>query len=261
MSHRELFRAEQLPVLQNKMFSTAEEAIACTKGDVVLVQDMETGMVFNSVFDPELLDYSDDYQNEQACSAVFQAHLHAATTIIDRYFQGKTLIEVGCGKGYFLNHLRQSGYVVTGIDPAYEGTSPHIVKARFERGLGVSSEGVMLRHVLEHMCDPIEFLSRIASANGGKGLIYIEVPCFDWICSHRAWFDVFYMSLGTSLAGSTFMPLLILPRFTPPMLQHGMPLIFRRTSLPVLGAVFILRKHEARRVDRSRRSGVAHPRG
>jgi hypothetical protein len=42
------------------------------------------------------------------------------------------------------------------------------------------------------MRDPIEFLSRIASANGGKGLIYIEVPCFDWICRHRALFDVFY---------------------------------------------------------------------
>ena len=192
MSHRELFRAEQLPVLQNKMFSTAEEAVVCTKGDVVLVQYMESGMVFNSAFDPELLDYSDDYQNEQACSAVFQAHLHAATVIVDRYFQGKTLIEVGCGKGYFLKHLRESGYVITGIDPAYEGTSPHIVKARFEMGLGLSSEGVVLRHVLEHMRDPIEFLSRIASANGGKGLIYIEVPCFDWICRHRALFDVFY---------------------------------------------------------------------
>src|SRR5690606_30086600 len=21
---------------------------------------------------------------------------------------------------------------------------------------------------------------------------YIEVPCFDWICEHRTWFDVFY---------------------------------------------------------------------
>jgi hypothetical protein len=25
-----------------------------------------------------------------------------------------------------------------------------------------------------------------------KGLIYIEVPCFDWICKHKAWFDIFY---------------------------------------------------------------------
>ena len=29
-------------------------------------------------------------------------------------------------------------------------------------------------------------------ANGGIGKIYIEVPCFDWICEHKAWFDIFY---------------------------------------------------------------------
>jgi hypothetical protein len=27
---------------------------------------------------------------------------------------------------------------------------------------------------------------------GGGGKIYIEVPCFDWICNHRAWLDIFY---------------------------------------------------------------------
>ena len=35
------------------------------------------------------------------------------------------------------------------------------------------------------MCD-------LRDANGGTGLIYIEVPCFDWICEKRAWFDIFY---------------------------------------------------------------------
>jgi hypothetical protein len=32
----------------------------------------------------------------------------------------------------------------------------------------------------------------LQKSNGGCGLVYIEVPCFDWICQHRAWFDVFY---------------------------------------------------------------------
>jgi C-methyltransferase C-terminal domain len=40
--------------------------------------------------------------------------------------------------------------------------------------------------------DPISFLETIREANGGHGRIYIEVPCFDWICKHRAWFDIFY---------------------------------------------------------------------
>lgn len=192
MKYRELFRAEGLPVFQNKMFSDRISALACPKGDMVLVQDRDTGLIFNAAFDAGLLEYDADYQNEQACSEVFQKHLEDVKEIIRRHFSGKFLIEVGCGKGYFLEYLRQSGYEITGIDPAYEGDNPKVIKARFEASLGLSAEGIVLRHVLEHMSNPLAFLSAIAQANGGKGQIYIEVPCFDWICEHRAWFDIFY---------------------------------------------------------------------
>ena len=50
----------------------------------------------------------------------------------------------------------------------------------------------MLRHTLEHMRQPVDFLADVLRANGGRGDIYLEVPCFDWIRSHRAWFDIFY---------------------------------------------------------------------
>jgi len=192
MTQRELFRAERLPVLQNRVFATAAEARTSATGDVVLVQDMDTGLIFNSTFDPGKLAYDRNYQNEQACSSVFQKHLDSVTEIIHRHFHAQSLIEVGCGKGYFLDHLQARGYEVTGIDPAYEGSNPGVVKAHFERGLGLSADAIILRHVLEHVPDPMSFLSSIAEANAGKGKIYIEVPCFDWICRRRAWFDVFY---------------------------------------------------------------------
>jgi hypothetical protein len=192
MKHREIFRIESLPVLQNKTYRTREEAIACPTGDMVLVQDHETGLVFNAAFDPASLIYDSEYQNEQACSDAFRRHLDEVTAVVERYFRGRTLIEVGCGKGFFLDRLHRLGYCITGVDPAYEGDSANVLKARFEPGLGISADAVVLRHVLEHVQDPVEFLSTIARANGGRGLVYIEVPCFDWICLHRAWFDVFY---------------------------------------------------------------------
>ncbi|REN21137.1 methyltransferase domain-containing protein, partial [Mycobacterium tuberculosis] len=76
--------------------------------------------------------------------------------------------------------------------PAFEGESPHVVAAPFSRALGLSADTIVLRHVLEHIPQPFEFLKEIADANGGQGKIYIEVPCFDWICRHGAWFDIFY---------------------------------------------------------------------
>lgn len=188
----ELYRAEQLPVFQNRMFRTALEATACARGDVVLVQDVETGLVFNRAFCPELMQYDSDYQNEQAVSSVFRTHLDEITEIIGRHFRGRSLIEVGCGKGYFLEHLAAQGFEVTGIDPAYEGDSPRVIKGCFSREAGVKAEGLILRHVLEHIQQPLEFLGELRDANGGGGSIYIEVPCLDWICRHRAWFDIFY---------------------------------------------------------------------
>jgi SAM-dependent methyltransferase len=197
MSHapercREIYRAEQLPVFQNRMFHSAQAARECTRGDMVLVQSLETGLIFNQAFRPELMQYDADYQNEQGLSAAFQAHLDAVAGVIDRHFQGNSLIEVGCGKGLFLERLAAKGYEITGLDPTYEGANPRVVKQYFTPAVGLRADGIVLRHVLEHVQDPAAFLAGLCESNGGRGKIYIEVPCLDWIAQHKAWFDIFY---------------------------------------------------------------------
>ena len=192
MSRRELLRLSGLPVYQNKMFPTARAARNCERGDLVLVQHSATGLVHNEAFDPGLLSYDESYQNEQAHSAAFKTHLDEVLDLVDRHFAGGSILEVGCGKGAFLDMMRERGLQATGIDPAYEGNAPHIVRASFAPGLGVGADAVVMRHTLEHIPDPIAFLDLIRRANDGGGLIYIEVPCLDWILEHRAWFDFFY---------------------------------------------------------------------
>jgi len=187
----ELYRASDLPVMQNRTFATAELARRCGAADVVLVQDEATGLVYNRAFDASKLIYDADYQNEQAHSLHFHRHLEEVEGVLARFFANRSLVEVGCGKGYFLEMLRDRGYSVTGVDPSYEGQSDLVVCAPFSRELNIRADGVILRHVLEHIHDPCAFLREIAEANG-QGLIYIEVPCFDWIIDHQAWFDVFY---------------------------------------------------------------------
>ena len=190
--HRELYRVEQFPVFQNLMFRSEAEARNCVKGDIILVQDNETGLIYNQAFQPELLKYNTDYQNEQAVSAVFQKHLQDVSEIIQVHFSKYSLIEVGCGKGYFLQQLQRLGFDITGFDPTYEGLNPAVIKKYFSPEIGLRADGIILRHVLEHIQDPAGFLLKIRDANGGSGKIYIEVPCFDWICEHHAWFDIFY---------------------------------------------------------------------
>jgi SAM-dependent methyltransferase len=188
----ELYRAEAMPLFQNVTYATREEATSCATGDVVLVQDLATGLVFNRAFEPARIVFDARYQNEQGLSTAFKAHLAEVARIVVSAAEGGRVVEIGCGKGTFLSMLEARGLAVSGFDPAYEGDDPAVVRALFTGEEPLSAELVVLRHVLEHIADPMAFLARIAAAGRGKGRIYIEVPCLDWILAHRAWFDVFY---------------------------------------------------------------------
>ncbi len=89
--------------------------------------------------------------------------------------------------------LCDKGFDFIGFDPAYEGSNPLICRNVFVPGvLNGRTSNLILRHVLEHIEKPIDFLNELKVGNSGSGKLYIEVPCFDWICDHKAWFDVFY---------------------------------------------------------------------
>lgn len=188
----ELYCCEHLPVFQNRMYQSCAEARSCTTGDIRLVQDLQIGLISNHAFNPDLMIYDEAYQNEQAHSDFFRDHLHEVLGLIARHFQNQSLIEVGCGKGLFLEKLQEQGYSIVGVDPAYEGNNPAILKQYFCPETGIRADGIVLRHVLEHIQNPYDFLCALRDANGGRGKIYIEVPCFEWICSRRSWFDIFF---------------------------------------------------------------------
>lgn len=189
---QELYRVEQLPIFQNRMYDSVLEARNCPKGDIRLVEDLTTGLVYNDLFSPELMVYDRSYQNEQAVSIFFQQHLNKVASIIGLQMGKEQIVEVGCGKGYFLETLLRNGFDVTGFDPTYEGTNSRVRRQYFTPGVIEKANGLILRHVLEHISNPTAFLEQLRVANGGSGRIYIEVPCFDWICQHKAWFDIFY---------------------------------------------------------------------
>jgi hypothetical protein len=186
-----LYEQSAFPIFQNRMYDSAEAARSCPRGEIRLVQDDDSGLVYNDAFRPELMNYDAAYQNEQAHSPLFKAHLEQVATIVERQLGTDGLVEVGCGKAYFLELLQSRGCSITGFDPTYEGENPAVRRHYFGQGVTVSASGLVLRHVLEHVRDPVGFLEGLRDANGG-GLIYIEVPCFDWILHARAWFDIFY---------------------------------------------------------------------
>ncbi|MCK4829754.1 methyltransferase, partial [bacterium] len=107
-----LYEIDELPIFQNRMYDSKEEAINCPKGDVRLVEDLKTGLVYNECFRPELMQYDDNYQNEQAVSSQFRAHLEKVMQIIANTMGRESIVEVGCGKGFFLEMLLADGFDV-----------------------------------------------------------------------------------------------------------------------------------------------------
>ncbi len=82
---------------------------------------------------------------------------------------------------------------MTGYDPSHEAGDPDVVKTYFDKSLEVEpGELVVLRHTLEHVPVPRDFLSAISEANGRQGRILIEVPRFEWILENRAFWDIFH---------------------------------------------------------------------
>jgi hypothetical protein len=110
---KQLYHARQLPVFQNRMFRNADEAIHCTKGDIMLVQDLHTGLIFNGTFNSDLMHYDADYQNEQVL-AVFPGALEEVSKSSGS-ISWPCFIEVGCGKVISLTPTI-SGFQITGLD-------------------------------------------------------------------------------------------------------------------------------------------------
>lgn len=84
-NERELYRFfEQLPIFQNRMYESAREARECPRGDVRLVQNLATGLIYNADFHPELMLYDTRYQNEQSGEPQFRGHLDTVVRIVER---------------------------------------------------------------------------------------------------------------------------------------------------------------------------------
>lgn len=187
-----IYNYENLPIFQNKSYDTIDMARKSKSGSISLFRCRNCGFIFNSEFDSSVMDYGTDYHNEQNFSELFTRHMdNVVDVLFDNGFLNKNIVEIGCGKGQFMDRLKAAGFKVTGFDPAYEGDNPDIVKDYFsEKYSGINSDLVIMRHTLEHIEDPMKFLKIIAKSCGYKGSVFIEVPDFDWIVDKGAFWDL-----------------------------------------------------------------------
>lgn len=125
------------------------------------------------------------YQKEKIQVKDFATSIDFVEEILGR--TGKAL-EIGSSRGFFLNELCKRGWEVIGIEPSETRLidSPFkykIFNQKFEDIIFPenSFDVIFLFHVIEHLLDPSEVLSKFYKILKTGGVVVIETPTYDTI--------------------------------------------------------------------------------
>lgn len=198
-------RREQVPVHQHLLFKSKKDAIKTVRGDIEMVVCSNCSFVYNRAFNPELLDYSGEYNNK-VISEQYDEHIDGLVShlIQDCGIKNKFIVEAGCGDGSFIKKLieKEPKNDGVGYDPSYTG--PEEVfdgRLTFVRDFypedsftGFIPDVIICRHLIEHIEYPVEFLRGIKKTllrlEGVR--LFFETPCIEWTLDNRMIFDFFY---------------------------------------------------------------------
>ncbi len=193
MSYSKNSKLKNIPYPTLTNLRNSKKKIKNTTGKIHLQLDCKNDFVFNSSFDEKKIKYSKNYNNEQSNSSIFQKHLSNIIKILkSKFVRGSKIIEIGCGKGTFFKILKKNFKFVRGFDTTYDGKSKDILK-RYVTDYDVIDEDlIILRHTLEHIPNPYDFLNFLKKISTNDPYVLIEVPDFNWIKKYQTFFDITY---------------------------------------------------------------------
>lgn len=199
-----LIQLASVPIVCNQLLHSAGEARHVARAGIDLVGCRGCGHVFNAAFDPGQITYEANYENSLMGSPRYRQFTEA---IIERLvavydLRGRTVVEIGCGRGEFLRMLRKRG-IRTGIgfDPSrpsetttVNGASISIIGADFDPALAPHADAVCSRHVLEHLHRPVDLLRAVYEAYAAfpAPVLFVEVPNGGFMLDHLGVWEPLY---------------------------------------------------------------------
>ena len=172
-------------------------------GDIMLAVCGECGFIFNAAWDPDRTIYSDQYEETQGFSPTFNAFNRTiAEELISGYdIRGKTVLEIGCGKGEFLSLIcKLGGNRGIGYDPSFvpdRQRSEQDIRFVREFFTGETRETapdlLCCKMTLEHIAQPHRFLVSVRTvADRQDSVIFFQVPDVRRILKEGAFWDIYY---------------------------------------------------------------------
>lgn len=200
------YTVRNVPVHSCIMFSNEKDARDFPRGDIELGFCKSCGFISNMAFDTNVQDYSPLYEDQQCYSPTFNEFAKGlAAHLIEKYdLRGKSVVEVGCGKGDFLALMCEMGNNRgVGIDPSCEKDRIEsaaadritIVQDYYsERYSHYTGDMVMCRHTLEHIHDTRRFVETIRKGIGDRRdtVVFFEIPEVSIVLQNLVFWDIYY---------------------------------------------------------------------
>jgi SAM-dependent methyltransferase len=199
------YEATGVPANRCVLLTGPEAAREYPRGDVALGFCRGCGFMFNTRFDAAFAEYSSRYEDTRGFSATFSSfHAELARDLVERHrLRGKKVIEIGCGRGEFLNLLAEQGVgEAVAFDPSHvDGSSvgPH-GGIRFADDfdsaeyIGEQADFVCCKMTLEHIGPTFDFVSMVRRSIGDRRdcTTYFLVPDAYRIVRDLAFEDICY---------------------------------------------------------------------
>ena len=200
------FTQQSVPVNSCILMSSVEEAKNYPRGNIELGFCSECGFVSNTTFDPALIEYSARYEETQGFSPTFNTfHEDLAKRVVSRYsLNEKEILEIGCGKGEFLNLVCKLGNNKgVGFDPGYAQGREEIEKndnVEFiqdfysDKYSEFKGDFVCCKMTLEHIPNTADFIDQVGhSIDVNRGtVVFFQVPDANRILKDCAFEDIYY---------------------------------------------------------------------
>ena len=128
MGVRDIGQTIYLPVLPNAPLETMNKKQLL--GPMRLRFNSSLNFLENEAFDPRIIDYTKDYENSQINSKkIFKPFEIRTKNIKKKFPRNSKIIEVGCGKGDFVQMIQNDNHFrVKGYDASYNGNNESIEK-------------------------------------------------------------------------------------------------------------------------------------
>lgn len=198
------------PVATGAVFDDRASARQAPCGRLELGMCLDCTHVQNLAFDARLVQYDVSYDNSLHFSGTFQEYAdELVARLVDQYdIRGKRIVEIGSGKGDFLQSIcAVGGNTGTGFDPSVEpGTEipgVRLVQDYFRADLQSEPYDLLVcRHVLEHLDDPATLLQALSASAPPGALHYFEVPAAEFNFGPDGLWDCIYPHVSYFSQGS-----------------------------------------------------------